>query len=217
MFGAGTDGVNGLYELMPDAENGQSAYTHYDTKDIAATAIESGTAYQIEYAGTSDFTSVGSSSNDPGTIFTASGVPTGTGRVKTAAFSLIRNSGGTAWIIIEGFPNATETAYYSLATDTTTQIPETGWSIGTSTSAKANAPRVRDLSDIGEFIRIFREQPFLNQSSAEYEFNVQSDGAHVFNIISTDDSQVFVTYKKRITTNDDGNPLTTLDLSLIHI
>ena len=207
VFGAGTDGVNGLYELN-GTENGQSAYTHYDTLDISATAIESGTAYQIEYAGTSDFTSVGSSSNDPGTIFTASGVPTGTGKVKTAAFSLIRNSGNSAWIIIEGFPNATETSYYSLSS---TSITETGWSIGTSTSAKANAPSVRVLSDIGEFIRIFREQPFLNQSSAEYEFNVQSDGAHVFNIISTDDSQVFVTYKKRITTNDDGNPLTTLD------
>ena len=202
VFGAGTDGVNGLYERN-GTENAQSAYTHYDTIDISATAIESGTAYQIEYAGTSDFTSVGSSSNDPGTIFTASGVPTGTGKVKTAAFSLIRS--GAAWIIIEGFPNATETAYYSLTTDTTTQIPETGWSIGTSTSAKANAPQVRDLSDIGEFVRVHRNQPFLNQSSVEYEFSVQSDGAHIFNVVDTEEKQVFVTYKKRI------DLLTTLD------
>ena len=200
VFGAGTDGVNGLYELNgnhnTDAGAVFSAYTYYDGTDIDATAIESGTAYQIEYAGTSNFTSVGSSSNDAGTIFTASGVPTGTGKVKTAAFSLIRNSGGTAWIIIEGFPNATETAYYTLSS---TSITETGWLIGTSTSAKANAPRVRDLSDIGEFVRIHRNQAFLNMSSVEYEFGVQSDGAHILNVVDAKESQVWVTYKKPIT------------------
>ena len=195
VFGAGTSEVNGLYELN-GTENGQSAYTHYDTRDIDATDIESGTAYQIEYAGTSDFTSVGSSSNDPGTIFTASGVPTGTGKVKTAAFSLIRNSGNTAWIIIAGFPNATETAYYSLSS---TSITETGWTIGASTSAKANAPSVRDLSDIGEFIRIHRKEPFLNLSTLEYEFLVQNDGAHILNISDSKDVEVFVTYRKPIT------------------
>lgn len=195
VFGAGTDGVNGLYKLN-GTENGQSAYTHYDTTDISATAIESGTAYQIEYAGSSDFTSIGAADNNAGTIFTASGSTTGTGKVKTAAFSLIRNSGNSAWIIIEGFPNATETAYYSLSS---TSITETGWTIGASTSAKANAPKVRDLSDIGEFIRIHRNQPFLNSSSIEYEFGVQTDGAHILNVVDAQESQVWVTYKKRIT------------------
>lgn len=199
VFGAGTDGVNGLYKLN-GTENGQSAYTHYDTTDISATAIESGTAYQIEYAGSSDFTSIGAADNNAGTIFTASGSTTGTGKVKTAAFSLIRS--GAAWIIIEGFPNATETAYYSLSS---TSITETGWTIGASTSAKANAPKVRDLSDIGEFIRIHRNQPFFNQSSIEYEFSVQTDGAHILNVVDAQESQVWVTYKKRITL------LTTLD------
>ena len=136
VFGAGTDGVNGLYKLN-GTENGQSAYTYYDTTDISATAIANGTVYQIEYAGSSDFTSIGAGNNNAGTIFTASASTTGTGKVKTAAFSLIRNSGNSAWIIIEGFPNATETAYYSLSS---TSITETGWSIGTSPLAKTNAP-----------------------------------------------------------------------------
>jgi len=202
VFGAGTDGVNGLYKLN-GAENGQSAYTYYDTTDISATAIENGTVYQIEYAGSSDFTSVGAANNNAGTIFTASASTTGTGKVKTAAFSLIRNSGNNAWIIIEGFPNATETAYYSLSS---TSITETGWSIGTSPSAKANAPRVRDLSEIGEFVRIHRNQAFLNMSSVEYEFGVQSDGAHILNAVNAKESQVWVTYKKPITL------LTSLDI-----
>tara|TARA_B110000211_G_scaffold151727_1_gene172567 strand:- start:2151 stop:3203 length:1053 start_codon:yes stop_codon:yes gene_type:complete len=202
LFGAGTDGVNGLYKLN-GAENGQSAYTHYETTDISATAIENGTVYQIEYAGSSDFTSVGAGNNNAGTIFTASASTTGTGKVKTAAFSLIRNSGNSAWIIIEGFPNATETAYYSLSS---TSITETGWLIGTSPSAKANAPRVRDLSEIGEFVRIHRNQAFLNMSSVEYEFGVQSDGAHILNAVSAKEGQVWVTYKKPITL------LTSLDI-----
>lgn len=202
VFGAGTDGVNGLYKLN-GTENGQSAYTHYDTTDISATAIANGTVYQIEYAGSSDFTSIGAGNNNAGTIFTASASTTGTGKVKTAAFSLIRNSGNSAWIIIEGFPNATETAYYSLSS---TSITETGWSIGTSTSAKANAPRVRDLSDIGEFVRIHRNQAFLNMSALEYEFGVQSDGAHILNASNAKESQVWITYKKPITL------LTSLDI-----
>ena len=202
VFGAGTDGVNGLYKLN-GTENGQSAYTHYDTTDISATAIENGTVYQIEYAGSSDFTSIGAGNNNAGTIFTASASTTGTGKVKTAAFSLIRNSGDSAWIIIEGFPNATETAYYSLSS---TSITETGWSIGTSASAKANTPRVRDLSEIGEFVRIHRNQAFLNMSSVEYEFGVQSDGAHILNVVNSEESQVWVTYKKPVTL------LTSLDI-----
>lgn len=202
VFGAGTDGVNGLYKLN-GTENGQSAYTYYDTTDISATAMANGTVYQIEYAGSSDFTSVGAGDNNAGTIFTASASTTGTGKVKTAAFSLIRNSGNSAWIIIGGFPNATETAYYSLSS---TSITETGWTIGTSPSAKANVPRVRDLSDIGEFVRIHRNQAFLNMSALEYEFGVQSDGAHILNASNAKEGQVWVTYKQPITL------LTSLDI-----
>lgn len=48
---------------------------------VAATALVTGTVYQILTAGTSDFTLVGASANTVGTIFTATGTTTGTGTV----------------------------------------------------------------------------------------------------------------------------------------
>jgi hypothetical protein len=58
-------------------------------------------------------------------------------------------------------------------------------------------------NNIGEFIRIHRQQPFLNQSSLEYDFYVDSSGAHILNIVSSEESEAYVTYKKTFT------PLTT--------
>tara|TARA_B110000503_G_C6887875_1_gene305469 strand:- start:83 stop:442 length:360 start_codon:yes stop_codon:yes gene_type:complete len=43
-------------------------------------------------------------------------------------------------------------------------------------------------------------------SSVEYEFGVQSDGAHILNAVSAKEGQVWVTYKKPITL------LTSLDI-----
>jgi|TARA_R110002167_G_scaffold68770_2_gene194167 hypothetical protein len=59
---------------------------------------------------------------------------------------------------------------------------------------------------IGEFIRIHRNQPFLNNSTVEYEFYVDAIGAHILNVVSSSDSGVFVTYKKPfevLTTSSD--------------
>ena len=53
--------------------------------------------------------------------------------------------------------------------------------------------------DIGEFIRIHRKQAFLNDSSLEYDFYVDSNGANILNIINTEDTSAFVTYKKELT------------------
>jgi hypothetical protein len=52
--------------------------------------------------------------------------------------------------------------------------------------------------DIGEFIRIHRKQAFLNDSSLEYDFYVDSNGANILNIINTEDTSAFVTYKKEL-------------------
>ena len=52
---------------------------------------------------------------------------------------------------------------------------------------------------IGEFIRIHRKKAFLNNSAIEYDFFVNSDGANILNITSSDDTHVFVTYKKPLT------------------
>jgi hypothetical protein len=48
---------------------------------VAATALVTGTVYQILTVGTTDFTLVGASANTVGTIFTATGTTTGTGTV----------------------------------------------------------------------------------------------------------------------------------------
>ncbi|WP_347852013.1 hypothetical protein [Planktomarina sp.] len=58
---------------------------------------------------------------------------------------------------------------------------------------------------IGEFLRIHREEPFLRNSTIDFEFFVESDGAHVINLTSSDATSVYVTYRKPITL------LTTLD------
>jgi hypothetical protein len=49
---------------------------------------------------------------------------------------------------------------------------------------------------IGEFIRIHRKRAFLNNSALEYDFFVNSDGANILNITSSDDTHVFVTYRR---------------------
>jgi hypothetical protein len=56
-------------------------------------------------------------------------------------------------------------------------------------------------NDIGEFIRIHRTEPFKNYSAAEYEFFVDSYGAHIQNIFNTSDVTAYVTYKKNLIVN----------------
>ena len=53
-------------------------------------------------------------------------------------------------------------------------------------------------TNIGEFIRLHRKQPFLNASQLEYDFFLDVDGANILNIANTSDSNAFVTYKKRL-------------------
>tara|TARA_Y100000361_G_scaffold141738_1_gene147087 strand:+ start:360 stop:1313 length:954 start_codon:yes stop_codon:yes gene_type:complete len=67
---------------------------------------------------------------------------------------------------------------------------------------------------IGSFNRIYRKQPFLNQSALEYEFFVDVTGANILNIASTTDNSVFVTYKQQFTPFSVGpstDPLTYTD------
>ena len=64
----------GPVHIGTDAPNSSPA-------SFAATALVTGTVYQILTVGTSDFTLVGASANTVGTIFTATGATTGTGTV----------------------------------------------------------------------------------------------------------------------------------------
>ena len=52
---------------------------------------------------------------------------------------------------------------------------------------------------IGDFNRIHRKQAFRNNSSLEYEFFVDFDGANILNIANTTDNEAFVSYKKQFT------------------
>lgn len=74
-------------------------------------------------------------------------------------------------------------------------------------SSIVNFEETSGYTPIGEFLRIHRTDPFVRNSSIEYEFFVQSDGAHILNLTTADASEVFVTYKKRL------DELTTLDVS----
>lgn len=129
----------------------------------------------------------------------------------TELYSLIYSGSGTTWNIIAGAPDAGGSALYSnddadnsdSGTSSAT-IAETDWSVGTGT---ADAPVVRDLSDIGHFMRIHRTRAFYSDSAVEYDFSVQADGAHVLNPVSSTESIVWCTYKKRLTelTSLDGD------------
>jgi len=55
------------------------------------------------------------------------------------------------------------------------------------------------LDSIGDFNRIHRKQAFLNNSSLEYDFFVDFDGANILNIANSTDNEAFVSYKKQFT------------------
>ena len=54
----------------------------------------------------------------------------------------------------------------------------------------------QNKATIGDFNRIHRKQPFLNNSAIEYDFFTDKDGANILNIKNTEDSTAFVTYKE---------------------
>jgi hypothetical protein len=51
---------------------------------------------------------------------------------------------------------------------------------------------------IYEWIRIHRTQPFLRKSALEFNFYVDSNGAHILNLTTADATSAFVTYKKEL-------------------
>ena len=52
---------------------------------------------------------------------------------------------------------------------------------------------------IGDFNRIHRKQAFQNNSSLEYDFFVDFNGANILNIANSTDNEAFVSYKKQFT------------------
>jgi hypothetical protein len=53
-------------------------------------------------------------------------------------------------------------------------------------------------TNIGEFLKVYRKKAFLNDSTLEYDFFVDFDGANILNVANTTDNAAFVTYKKEL-------------------
>ena len=104
--------------------------------------------------------------------------------------------GGTVtWRISSTAIDAIAVELYKITINSQTP-PASGWGSITGT---APAPYVRDLSNIGEFVRIHRTRPLLNRSALEYEFYVSALGAHILNQVSTTEGTAWATYKKEFT------------------
>ena len=54
------------------------------------------------------------------------------------------------------------------------------------------------LTSIGEFLKVYRKRAFFNDSSLEYDFFVDFNGANILNVANTTDNTAFVTYKKEL-------------------
>jgi len=112
----------------------------------AATALIAGTTYQILTVGSTDFTSVGSSNNNVGTIFQATGAATGSGTVSgqqgvekgeewldtSTTPSKLKIYDGSAWVEIGGNSSPFTTNDQSLSSSAT---------VAASTNAGVFGPR----------------------------------------------------------------------------
>lgn len=54
--------------------------------------------------------------------------------------------------------------------------------------------------NVGEFLRIHRNQPFNRNSEIEYDYFVTASGAHIMNIQPSNSTDVYVTYKLEVPT-----------------
>jgi len=61
-------------------------------QDVVATTFVVGQSYRIEATGNTDFTAIGAADSNPGTIFVATGVGTGTGTAKTTFMEVAKGA-----------------------------------------------------------------------------------------------------------------------------
>ena len=66
--------------------------------------------------------------------------------------------------------------------------------------AYASSDPAQEKTTITEFIRIHRKKAFLNESSIEYDFFVDNNGANILNAVNDQDGVAYVTYKKPVST-----------------
>jgi len=116
-----------------------------------------------------------------------------------AEFSI--NADGTVDIIDAGSTQFTEadSVKKDRVEDVETWTPRTGSDV-LSVAAKNLIPYAEtNKTTIGDFNRIHRKKAFQNNSSMEYDFFVDFDGANILNIANSTDNSAFVSYKKQFT------------------
>ena len=127
---------------------------------------------------------------------------------------------GNQWLINTGSSiNRSSDGSIDLATAGTTRYQEdstidhtsapyevTVWGTANSASGRPTVLQKQAIpytetnrNNIGDFNRIHRKTPFINNSSVEYDFSVDIDGANILNIPNTEDSSAYVTYKREFT------------------
>tara|TARA_R100000654_G_scaffold12214_1_gene26562 strand:+ start:462 stop:1442 length:981 start_codon:yes stop_codon:yes gene_type:complete len=122
--------------------------------------------------------------------------------VETGASAAVQSDG--AYRVIAGTPQFTEadTNKKDNITEVETFTPRAGTD-SLLVEGKNLVPFAQTgKTTIGSFNRVFRKQPFLNQSATEYEFFLDVTGANILNIVSTTDNAAFVSYKKEFTPFD---------------
>jgi hypothetical protein len=132
--------------------------------------------------------------------------------VTTSTIIIYKNS-DNAWIVDSGGSflqdsdgNYTVTVGSAVFTEADTnkkgslELVEVWTGTGTLLVERKNLiPYTQGTSTISEFIRIHRKKAFLNNSALEYDFFVDSFGANILNIVTSDATSAFVTYKKPLT------------------
>jgi hypothetical protein len=117
-----------------------------------------------------------------------------------AGFSI--NADGTVDITSAGTAQFTEadSVKKDRVEDVETWTPRAGSSDVLSVAAKNLIPYAEtNKTTIGDFNRIHRKKAFQNNSSMEYDFFVDFDGANILNIANSTDNEAFVSYKKQFT------------------
>jgi len=185
------DSYNGLFYKYGDDSNGNAVYVR--TQKLS-TGVRSGTAYVFNTSNKTWSFQGGSYSRNVET-----GVVTFTGattiNIQRDTSIEYDNPWDVVWAQLSGgLPQVTKVqtvAYTEL-------VP--GY-----TSSDA----VVDRETISEFIRIHRQDAFLNNSAREYDFFINNEGANVLNVANSEDTSVFVTYKKKFTPFTTSSDFTT--------
>jgi len=111
--------------------------------------------------------------------------------------SVQATAGGSAVTLLVEADSAKKDNPYEVVTWTLTTAKLSGTPLVVDTQLIPYAQTGKDT--IGDFNRIHRKKAFQNNSSMEYDFFVDFNGANILNIANSTDNEAFVSYKKQFT------------------